>query len=73
MNESCRKRNRDPFGPRADEHLYKEITQTVIFAEVYLFICPRLLKHMRGLKKFKARKMAIYYQFLLYGAPEEEQ
>ena len=22
---------------------------------------------------FKARKMAIYYQFLLYGAPEEEQ
>ena len=22
---------------------------------------------------FKARKMAVYYQFLLYGAPEEEQ
>jgi hypothetical protein len=83
--------------------------KTIFSAEVDLFMCPRLLKHTRKLKKarkavaisrgaiftpqkvhsdyasslsldlhatpvyFKARKMAIYYQFLLYGAPEEEQ
>ncbi len=108
MSQSVRKKCRDSLGERVIENRYKanRKLKTLFSTEVDLFMCPRLLKYMRELKKlewpllslvdhflplrkfmqtlqvlqvhatpeyFKARKMAIYYQFLLYGAPEEEQ